>query len=394
MSLALLALSLCTFALGFAEFVTVSLVPAIASGTGLSVGSVGLMIGVYAFGVSIGAPTLSALLAKQPRRTVLAASMLLFAAGNIGTALTASLPLLLASRFLSGLMHGVVMALAASTAAAAVGPERSGSAVATVFAGLTVALMIGVPLGTFAGGHLPWQYIFVAIAAIGTVAAAALLFFTPTITLAASDASGPKPTVWGTISDRKTLYSALITVLAYTGSFTGFTYISVLLERQTGLTASGVTGMFVLYGIAATVGNTLGGKFIDKVGARSASLLIFTGLILAMAGAYAGAASVPVMALVMALWGLASFGAVPVLHTAVLLVAKQNTKGSADVASGMNIAAFNLGITFGSAIGGVASGHSAQMPMLVGLLPLAVGAALAWRLPARPSAATAPLVAH
>jgi predicted MFS family arabinose efflux permease len=323
---------------------------------------------------------------------VLAASMLFFAAGNIVTALSSTLPLLLASRFLSGLMHGVVMALAASTAVAAAGTGRSGNAVATVFAGLTIALMVGVPLGTFAGGYLPWQYIFLAIAAIGIVSAIALLVFAPKITLAAPE-SGAKPTVWGTISDYKTLYSAAITVLSYTGSFTGFTYISVLLERHTQLAASGVTMMFVLYGVAATVGNTLGGKFMDKVGSRNATLVIVAGLIIAMAGAYAGADSIAAMAVVMALWGLASFGAVPVLHTAVLLVANHNPAGSVDIASGMNIAAFNLGITIGSAIGGYASVHSAQMPMLVGLAPLAIAAAMASRLPTRSvaPAALAPL---
>ncbi len=139
MSLALFALSACTFALGFAEFVAVSLVPSIAAGTHLSVGSVGMMIGIYAIGVSIGAPTLSALLAHAPRRRVLATSMLVFAAGNLSTAMTMSLPMLLGSRFLAGLMHGVVLALASSTAAAAVGPERSGNAIATVFGGLPAA---------------------------------------------------------------------------------------------------------------------------------------------------------------------------------------------------------------------------------------------------------------
>ncbi|WP_052738564.1 MFS transporter [Robbsia andropogonis] len=160
MTATLIALSMCTFALGFAEFVAVSLVPFIAIQTKLPVSSVGMMIGAYAIGVSIGAPTLSAILSRAPRRTVLMLSMLVFASGNLATALSGSLPMLLITRLVAGLMHGVVIALASSTAAASVSSQRSGKAIANVFAGLTVALMIGVPLGTYAGGKFPWQTIF------------------------------------------------------------------------------------------------------------------------------------------------------------------------------------------------------------------------------------------
>jgi predicted MFS family arabinose efflux permease len=159
--------------------VAVSLVPSIAASTGLSVASVGMMIGIYAIGVSIGAPVLSAMVARMPRRGVLAAAMIVFAAANATTGLVTALPFLLFSRFLAGLMHGVVLTLAASTAASEAGPERSGSAIALVFAGLTVALMLGVPLGTLAGGYFPWSDVFFAIALIGALGATALLRFSP-----------------------------------------------------------------------------------------------------------------------------------------------------------------------------------------------------------------------
>lgn len=382
MSPVLLSLSFCTFALGFAEFVAVSLVPAIASDTHQNVAAVGMMIGIYALGVSIGAPTLSAVLARQPRRTVLAGSMLLFAVGNVVTALSGALPLLLASRLLSGLMHGVVMALAASTAVAAADTARSGKAVATVFAGLTIALMLGVPLGTFAGSRFAWQYVFAAIAMISMVGTALLLWSVPEIASPATD-QAMRGTAWATVSDRPTLYSTAITTLAYAGSFTGFTYISVLLERHTHLGPAGVTAMFVLYGAGAAVGNALGGKMMDRLGSRHASLLVVAGLITALGGAYVGAASPGVMAVVIGIWGLASFGAVPVLHTAVLLVAQRNPCSNPDIASGMNIAAFNLGITIGSAAGGYASQSSARLPMLAGLLPLLVAGVMAARLASR-----------
>ena len=378
MSPALLALSICTFALGFAEFVAVSLVPSIATSTHLSVGSVGMMIGIYAIGVSIGAPTLSALLARAPRRGVLAVSMLLFALGNITTAMTVSLPLLLGSRLLAGLMHGVVLALASSTAAATVGPERSGNAIATVFGGLTVALMLGVPLGTFAGAHFQWQDVFIAIALIGAVSAAALMLFTPAHAPASRD-SGPRPSIMATVTDLATLHPVLITALAYAGSFTGFTYISVLLEQTTHLSAAGVTGMFVLYGVSAALGNALGGRLVDRAGSRRASLTVIGGLLVALGGAYLGGTSVIVMSAVMVIWGLSSFGAVPIFQKTVLVAAQNNRVGSPEVASGMNIAAFNIGIAVGSVIGGLVSAHSNEAPMLAGLFPLIFAGLLATR---------------
>ncbi|MBP3979443.1 MULTISPECIES: MFS transporter [unclassified Acidovorax] len=388
MSPALLALSACTFALGFAEFVAVSLVPSITASTGISVGSVGMMIGIYAIGVSIGAPTLSALLARAPRPRVLAISMLLFAAGNATTALTSSLPLLWGSRFLAGLMHGVVIALAASTAAVTAGPERSGNAIAMVFGGLTLALILGVPLGTLAGGYFRWQDVFIGIAVIGALSAAALLRFTPVVQ-SGHDPASTTASVGATLGDRGTLHPVSLTALVYCGSFTGFTYISVLLEKATGLGSGGVTGMFFLYGVSAAAGNAFGGRFVDRVGSRAASLSVVIGIFVALAGAYAGATSAAAMAVVMVIWGLASFGAVPVLQKTVLVAAQHNPRGSPELASGMNIAAFNLGIAGGSLLGGWASHHGALMPMAVGFAPLIFAAVLAFRLGVKPASLNA-----
>ncbi len=385
MSFALFALSLCTFALGLAEFVAVSLVPAIAAGTHLNVSSVGMMIGVYALGVSIGAPTLSALLAKSPRKTVLAICMLVFAVGNLGTALTSNLSILLLTRFVAGLMHGVVIALAASTAASAVSQEKSGSAIATVFAGLTVALMLGVPLGTLAGGHFAWQDVFLTLSGISVLASIAIMLFTPKVAIKQQDAHQPAVSVWSTLTDRKILHPVIITALTYGGSFTGFTYISVLLGENTHLSASGITGMFALYGVAAAIGNAMGGRFVDSVGSRAAALTVIVGIGLALLSAFMLSSSVAAMSVVMALWGVASFGAVPIMQKTVFITAQANPVASPEVASGMNIAAFNVGITLGSVLGGVASHSSAAAPMVVGLLPLLLAALLAFAL--RPASA-------
>jgi predicted MFS family arabinose efflux permease len=224
-----------------------------------------------------------------------------------------------------------------------------------------------------------------AIAVIAMLGAGMLALSMPSMGSGAAPVPQVRAMAAGTVTDRAILYSTAITALAYTGSFTGFTYVSVLLERQTHLGAAGITAMFTLYGVAAAVGNALGGRFMDRVGARQASLSVLGTLALALAGAWAFAGSAAAMGAVMVAWGAASFGAVPVLQTAVLLAAKRNPATSPEIASGMNIAAFNLGITAGSAIGGYVSLASVQMPMLAGLVPLAAGAAMAWRLPGRPA---------
>jgi len=377
MSLALFALSLCTFALGLAEFVAVSLVPAVAAGTHLNVSSVGMMIGIYAIGVSIGAPTLSALLAKSPRKTVLAVCMLVFAAGNIGTALTSSMAMLLLTRFIAGLMHGVVIALAASTAASAVSQEKSGNAIATVFAGLTVALMLGVPLGTLAGSHFAWQDVFFTLGGISIAAAIAVLFFMPKVTIKVENINEPSISVWSTLTDRQILHPVVITALTYAGSFTGFTYISVLLAQNTHLGASGITGMFAIFGVAAAIGNALGGRFVDAMGSRAAAITVIAGIGLALVTASLFSSSTLAMSAVMAVWGIASFGAVPIMQKTVFVMAQGNPVASPEVASGMNIAAFNVGIAAGSILGGIASLYSATVPMVVGLLPLLLAALFA-----------------
>ncbi|KQN52142.1 hypothetical protein ASE93_03085 [Serratia sp. Leaf50] len=377
MSLALFALSLCTFALGLAEFVAVSLVPAVAAGTHLNVSSVGMMIGIYAIGVSIGAPTLSALLAKSPRKTVLAVCMLVFAAGNIGTALTSSMAMLLLTRFIAGLMHGVVIALAASTAASAVSQEKSGNAIATVFAGLTVALMLGVPLGTLAGSHFAWQDVFFTLGGISIAAAIAVLFFMPKVTIKVENINEPSISVWSTLTDRQILHPVVITALTYAGSFTGFTYISVLLAQNTHLGASGITGMFAIFGVAAAIGNALGGRFVDAMGSRAAAITVIAGIGLALVNASLFSSSTLAMSAVMAVWGIASFGAVPIMQKTVFVMAQGNPVASPEVASGMNIAAFNVGIAAGSILGGIASLYSATVPMVVGLLPLLLAALFA-----------------
>jgi len=261
----------------------------------------------------------------------------------------------------------VVLALASSTAAAAAGPGRSGQAIATVFAGLTFALVLGVPLGTLASGWLHWQQVFMVVACLAGLGAVGVHCFMPPVPWVPR----AQKTSWlATISDRATFATVLTTSLLYTGSFAGFTYISVLLTERTGLAAQGVASLFALYGVSAALGNAWGGRLVDRMGSRRAAWLVTLGVAMSLLGALLGAGSMPAMALVMLIWGLASFGAVPVLQKTVLDAAQNNPRCSPELASGLNIAAFNVGIALGSLLGGLVSHRSPLAPMALGLFPL------------------------
>lgn len=266
------AFALSAFALGFTEFVTIGLVPAIAASLRVEVEAIGGAVSAFAIGATIGAPILTALAAAWSRRRLLLAAMAVLTLGNFVVALSTSLPMLLAARFGSGLGHGVFLAVASSAATRLVPPERAGAAVATVFGGLTLALAFGVPLGTFLGGIWTWQAIFLAVAACGGIGFLGLAVLMPP----ARDGGAPRDALVGlrALLDRRLLAAAGVTVLAYTGSFGLFSYIAPLLIDVTGLAPAHVGAMMLVYGVAAAIGNVAGGSITDRLGPDRAVMLV------------------------------------------------------------------------------------------------------------------------
>lgn len=239
-----------------------------------------------------------------------------------------------------------------------VGSQRAGSAVAMVFSGFTLALAVGVPASTYLGTLLSWRPLFLVITAFGVLGL---------IGLALGMKSDPADKAKGTSAGAATavalkglkallhprlLAGVLVTVLAYIGSFTVFTYIAPLLTNVTGVSVSTISAFMLIYGVLAAIGNTLGGKFTDRLGADRASLVILLGIILVGLGIFVFAKSVIAMGLLVALLGLLTFGAVPPLQARLLALAERHTPHAVGVAAGLNIAGFNSGIVFGSAIGG------------------------------------------
>ncbi|MCJ2091567.1 MFS transporter [Methylobacterium sp. J-072] len=350
MPLVVYVFALSAFALGFTEFVTIGLVSAIAADLKVDVSAIGAAVAAYAIGATIGAPILTALAAPLSRKHLLVAAMLVFTLGNALVGLSADLPSLLAARFGSGLGHGVFLAVASSAATRLVEPERAGSAVAVVFGGLTVALAFGVPIGTWLGGLWTWQAIFMAVAACGAIGLVGLLALMPD----GRDGGRARDAIHNltALLDHRLLGAALITVLAYTGSFCLFSYIAPLLIQVTGMDASWVGAMMLVYGVAAAIGNVAGGRMTDRLGPDRAVLIVLVGLTFILAAMGFAARSTPAMTVLVAALGALTYAAVPALQARVIGLAERRAPAALASAAGLNIAGFNAGIALGSLLGG------------------------------------------
>ncbi|GLR74080.1 MFS transporter [Aliivibrio sifiae] len=351
MPLALLALTLSAFAIGTTEFVIVGLLPTMATDLNVSLPSAGLLVSLYALGVAIGAPVLTALTGKWNRKHVLLSVMSLFVAGNLLAWQAPSYSTLIAARILTGLAHGVFFSIGSTIATGLVSKEKAASAIAIMFTGLTVALVTGVPLGTYIGQAFGWQSTFLIVAVLGLVALIGSAFLVPN--------NLKQPPVSKLSSQLKVLTQPrlllvyAITALGYGGTFTAFTFLAPILEQVSGFNPSAISLIMLVYGVSVAVGNIFGGKMADKIGPIKALTIIFSGLA-AILVVFNFTAVHPIAAVATILvWGAFAFGNVPGLQVYVVKLAEKHTPDAVDVASGFNIAAFNVGIALGSWGGGL-----------------------------------------
>ena len=345
--------SLCAFAVGFTEFITIGLVSAIANDLQVDVTRTGLTVTTYAAGVVIGAPVLTALAARWSRKHLILAAMLVFSAGNVIAGLSNSLTPLLFARLLSGLAHGVFFAVASSVATRLVAPERAGAALALVFGGVTAAMSLGVPIGTWLGSILHWQVIFLVIAACGLIGSLGIAALMPAGSGEAMT-RGAGLRDLGVLFDRRLLAGASIPMLSYTGSFALYTFVSPILLQVTNVSVGTASLTLLAYGLGAAAGNVLGGRLTDRQGMDRASVILLVGIVLSLVLiAFALRQPFAMIGLV-ALLGLTTYGAIPPLQSRILMLAVRHRPQAMDVASGMNIAAFNAGVVVGSGIGSAA----------------------------------------
>lgn len=353
--IALLALTISAFAIGTTEFVIVGLLPTIAQDLGVNLPSAGLLVSLYALGVAIGAPVLTALTGKVPRKTLLLTLMVLFTLGNLLAWKAPGYETLVIARILTGLAHGVFFSIGSTIATSLVPKEKAASAIAIMFTGLTVALVTGVPLGTFIGQHFGWRETFLAVSALGLVAFVGSLLYVPSSIKHSKPASLLQQVQ--VLGQPRLLLVYAMTAVGYGGSFIAFTYLAPILQQVSGLGANAVGLVMLVYGVSVAFGNIWGGKLADRRGPVAALKLIFL-LLAAVLLLLTFTAPHPVLVIItVLLWGAVAFGNVAGLQVYVVRQAEHFTPRAVDVASGLNIAAFNLGIAGGAWGGGLIVEH-------------------------------------
>ena len=333
----LLALAIGAFGIGTTEFSPMGLLPVIARGVDVSIPAAGMLISAYAVGVMVGAPLMTLLLSHRARRSALIFLMAIFTLGNVLSAIAPDYMTLMLSRILTSLNHGAFFGLGSVVAASVVPKHKQASAVATMFMGLTLANIGGVPAATWLGETIGWRMSFLATAGLGVISMVSLFFSLP------KGGAGARPEVKKELAVlmRPQVLSALLTTVLGAGAmFTLYTYISPVLQSIT-------HAMLVLIGVGFSIGNYLGGKLADRSvnGTLKGFLLLLMVIMLAipfLARNEFGAA------ISMVVWGAATFAVVPPLQMRVMRVASE----APGLSSSVNIGAFNLGNALGAAAGG------------------------------------------
>ncbi|EON71278.1 MFS transporter [Lysinibacillus sphaericus] len=360
--LTLLALAISAFGIGSTEFISVGLLPLITNDLDISLSTAGLTVSIYALGVTIGAPLLTALTSRISRKNVLLLVMVLFIVGNLLAALAPTFSILLIGRIISALAHGVFMSIASVIAAEVVEPNKRASAIAFMFTGLTLATVTGVPLGTFIGQVTDWRMSFIFIVLIGLIGLISNALLVP------SNLSKGEPVsmrdIGKVLGNLRMLLIFFITAIGYGGVFVVYTYVSPILEQHLDYSSHAIVIILVVYGICVAIGNTLGGHFANNNPLR-AIFIIFIGLALSLLGINFFLQS-HIFGLIMVLiMGLFMFMNVPGLQLYAVQLAEKHVPSATTMASALNISAFNIGIFLGSYLGGLIIDHLSlsQTPM-------------------------------
>ncbi|WP_433472880.1 MFS transporter [Spirillospora sp. CA-142024] len=371
MPLALLALAIGAFGIGTTEFVIMGLLPQVGTDLGVSVPTAGFLVTGYALGVMIGAPVMTVLGTRISRKNMLMLLMGLFIIGNLISAVAPVFAVMLIGRVVASLAHGAFFGIGSVVAAELVAPEKKAGAISMMFTGLTVANVIGVPLGTFVGQTAGWRVTFLIVAALGVLGLAGVAKLVPDV---------PKPEgvrlrhEVAAFKNTQVVLAMAMTVLGFGGVFAAITYIAPMMTEVSGFAESAVTWLLVVFGLGMVAGNLIGGRFADRklmpmlytaLGGLALVLLLFTFL------ASGKAASVVAVFLI----GLLGFATVPPLQKRVL----DHAHGAPTLASAANIGAFNLGNALSAWLGGlvISAGLGYTAPKAVGAVLAAAALVLA-----------------
>lgn len=352
-TLTLMALAISAFAIGITEFISVGLLPLIAKSFNVAISTAGLTVSIYALGITVGAPLMTLLTGRIPRKQLLIYTMLLFVAGNLIDAIAPTFGLLLFGRVISALAHGIFMTISSVIAANVVAPDKRASAIALMFTGLTVATLTGVPLGTYIGNTFSWHFSFLFITIVGVVSLIANILLVPS-NLPLPEKSSVKG-IGRILANPQLLLVLVLTVVGYGSPYVIYTYLSPILMHM-GFSAGAIVWLLLLYGVMVAIGNTIGGRLADHnpvkalLGMFSSLIVVYLLVQIFFNAHWLGLLAILIM-------GLFAFMNVPGLQVYIVQLAEKYTPNDVTMASALNISAFNLGITLGSLIGGKVTAH-------------------------------------
>ncbi|MEU9785986.1 MFS transporter [Streptomyces phaeochromogenes] len=370
----LVALALGGFGIGLTEFLIAGLLPQVASSFAVSEAAAGWLISGYALSVAVGAIALTAATARLPRKAVLVGLVALFVVGNLLSALAPSYPVMLLGRIVAALCHGSFFGIGSLVARSLVAPEKKSRAVAVMFAGLTLANVLGVPFGALVGERWGWRAAFWAVTAIGVLALAGIAALVPD---GAGETRSPTATVTGqsdpapahglraqfrAFRSWQVWLTLTATALSYGGMFGAFSYIAYTFTEVGGFSPTDVAWLLMVYGVGLVVGNLVGGRAADRDRDRALVLaLLGLAVTLAVFGLLAGSATASVV--LVFLMGLFGFASVPGMITRVTDFAH-----GAALAASANVSASNIGNALGAWLGGLAitAGLGYTAPLYVG----------------------------
>lgn len=357
MPLALYALAAGGFGIGTSEFVIMGLLLQVAAELKVGIATAGLLISGYALGVFVGAPVLTVATCRLPRKAVLIALMAIFTVGNLICAIAPTYAILLFARVITSLAHGTFFGVGSVVATGLVAADRRALAISIMFTGLTIATLLGVPAGTWLGLHFGWRSTFWAVTAIGLVSMLVIAALVP-----ADHKQDTRIAVrdeWRAIGHRAVLLGLAMTVLGFAGVFTVFTYVQPLLMEVTGFAQNAISPILLMFGIGLILGNLLGGKLADRhlmraLLATMMALVVVLGLMTFVLHDKA------LTVLFIGLLGVSAFATVPPMQLWVM----HKAQAAKNLASSLNIGAFNLGNALGAWLGGMVVSHGPGLKAL------------------------------
>lgn len=369
---ALFALAIGGFGIGMTEFVIMGILPDVAKALSITIPEAGHFIAIYALGVVVGAPLLSSLGSKWPSHKMLLGLMLWFTVFNTLSAFAESYTSLLIFRFLSGLPHGAFFGIGAVVAGKLATPGKEPQAMAIMFAGLTVANVVGVPLGTYFGHHFSWNVAFMMVGVVGILAMLTVYLWMPKLQPASTVSIKQDFKIFKRI---ELWILILLTTVGTGGFFAWYSYIAPLITDVTKYPEYMIGYAMILAGLGMVAGNFLGAKLTEKLSPMRA-VITSLGLMATVLIINALVAANPVMVLILTFTiGAISFSVVTPLQMAII----NASKGSEMLGSSMNQSAFNMGNASGAFLAGlpIAMGYSVVSSSYVGAILAGTGALIA-----------------